>query len=63
MIARECNVKVIYDIPSEIEKAGYSTATKAIMTAGKLKMDIKWEAVFHLDESISETLRIINGLF
>ena len=60
MISRECNVKVIYDIPSEIEKAGYSTATKATMTNYKAESDMKWRTIFSISAGISKTLKILS---
>ena len=62
MISRECNVKVIYDIPSEIEKAGYSTATKATMTSGKALLDMTWQTNFAIDRGIAETINILTHL-
>ena len=62
MIAKECNVKVIYDIPSEIEKAGYSTATKATMTNRKALLDMTWQANFAIGASIAKTINILTHL-
>ena len=62
MIATKCNVKVVYDIPDETEKAGYSTATKATMTSRKAQEDMNWNAIFSINKGISKTIEIIHAL-
>ena len=59
MIAIKCDVKVIYDIPDEIEKTGYSTATKATMTSYKAKNEMNWQALFPILNGIHRTLNIL----
>ena len=61
LIANQCNVQVIYDIPSETEKAGYSTATKATMTSNKANHDLGWQALFSVESGIKRTIRIMNS--
>ena len=59
MIATNCSVKVIYDIPDEIEKAGYSTATKATMTSDKIRTTMKWKTKFSINNGITRTLNVL----
>ena len=40
-IAKQVGKEVIFDLPSEEERKGYSTATKAIMVSDKIKKSIK----------------------
>ena len=62
MIATNCGVKVIYDIPDEIEKAGYSTATKATMKSDKAKREMNWQTKFSIAKGINRTIEIIHSL-
>lgn len=50
------NVK--YACPDEVEKSGYSTATKARLDAGKIKM-LGWSSAFSIEEGLSQTIRIL----
>ena len=60
-IAEIVGTKVIFDLPSEAERKGYSTATKAIMDGSKIKkIGFKVESDFktRLEETV-EVLRSI----
>lgn len=59
MIATNCGVRVVYDIPDEIEKAGYSTATKATMTSDKIRTTMKWKTKFSINNGITRTLNVL----
>lgn len=55
MIAKYAGVEVRFELPSELEKAGYSKATKAVMNSDKLKK-LGWKARWNIYEGIKETL-------
>ena len=55
--------KVIFELPDEVEKAGYSTATKAVLDATKLE-SLGWNARVHMREGLERTVKhaaIIEG--
>ena len=51
-------MKVIFELPDAVEKAGYSTATKAIMSGEKLKA-LGWDAKYSIQEGMHRTLVIV----
>lgn len=55
MIAKYSGTRVEYQLPDAVESAGYSKATKAIMSADKLKR-LGWEAHWDISEGIRSTL-------
>ncbi len=58
-IIAECvGTKVIFEIPDATEQAGYSTATKAIMTSNKIK-ELGWRPAFTMKEGLERTLKIL----
>lgn len=58
-IIAECvGTKVVFEIPDATEQAGYSTATKAIMTGEKMK-ELGWRAAFTMKEGLAQTLKIL----
>ena len=59
MIAKTSGVKIVFELPDETEKAGYSTATKATMTDGKARREMNWNARFSVRDGIDRTLKIL----
>lgn len=57
-LAKEVGTKVVYEIPNDIEKAGYSKATKAVMSGAKLNA-LGWNARYSLEDGIGSTLMIL----
>lgn len=57
-IAAYSNKKVIFELPDELEKAGYSTATKARLDGSKLKA-IGWMPKYDIKSGIRRTLDIL----
>lgn len=55
LIAQKCGTHVRFELPSETEKAGYSTATRAVMDASKLKA-LGWSAQYDITEGVSRTI-------
>lgn len=58
IIADYSGTKVIFELPDEVEKAGYSTATKARLDGGKLRA-LGWNAKYSIKEGIDRTLDIL----
>lgn len=52
------NRKVIFDFPSEKEKAGFSVVTKALMNSDHIKR-INWFAKYNLENGLSRTVEIL----
>lgn len=53
--------KVIFEIPDEIEKQGYSNATKAILDNTKLK-GLGWKESYNIDSGLEMTVQILKSL-
>lgn len=56
-LAKLSGTKVIFELPPEQERKGYSTATKAVLDAGKLK-SLGWQADYSIEEGLKRTLEI-----
>lgn len=59
MIAGYRGSKIIFELPDEIEKAGYSTATKARLDGSKLRA-LGWTAKYSIGDGIKRTLDILD---
>lgn len=53
--------KVIFDLPDETERRGYSTASKALLDAGKLRT-LGWKASYDVAAGVRETIDILREL-
>ena len=60
LIAEYSGTKVVHEIPSALEKSGYSTATKARLSGAKLKQ-LGWTPLFDIREGIRHTLNILKS--
>lgn len=58
LIAGAVDRKVIFDIPSQIESAGFSKATKARLDSKKLQ-SLGWKAQYDIKDGITRTIRIL----
>ena len=58
IVADRSGVEVVFDLPDETEKAGFSKATKAILDNSKLK-GLGWEPKYAIEDSIDRTLKIL----
>ncbi len=58
IIASEAGVKVVFELPDEVEMAGYSTATKAIMDGSKLQ-ELGWQPMYNILAGIKQTFDIV----
>ena len=60
ILADIAGTKVVFELPDEVEKAGYSTATKAVLDATKLET-LGWKTKVHMQEGLERTIRNILG--
>ena len=58
LIANTCNKKVIFELPDEIEKAGFSKATKARLDNTKLTK-LGWNAHYDISSGVKRTIEIL----
>lgn len=58
IIAEYANTEVVFELPNEVEKAGYSKATKAIMDGTKLRQ-LGWKPMYTIAEGLKRTLSIL----
>lgn len=61
IIAEIAGRKVIFELPDEVEAAGYSRATKARLDSVKLQT-LGWTAHYAIEEGISRTIQILREL-
>lgn len=61
LIAKKTNTNVVFELPNEIESAGYSKATKALMNNDKLKQ-LNWKSYYNIEEGISCTMDILSSV-
>lgn len=57
-LAELADRKVVFELPDENEKRGYSTATKALMNPDKLKR-LGWRARYSIREGLERTILIL----
>lgn len=60
-IANEAGVRVVFDLPDEVERKGFSVATKARLDGSKLE-GLGWKGEVSIAEGIRRTLEIIKAL-
>jgi nucleoside-diphosphate-sugar epimerase len=58
IIANAAGRKVVFDLPDETERAGYSTATKAVMESEKIRA-LGWNAMYTMQTGLERTLSIL----
>lgn len=61
-LAERAGVQVVYELPEEAEKRGYSTATKAMLDASKLEA-LGWRAAVHIDEGLACTVETLRHVY
>lgn len=60
LIADYTNTKVIFELPDETERAGYSKATKAVLDSYKLK-GLGWKAMFNIKTGLERTIDMLKN--
>ena len=60
-IAKIVGTEVMFDLPSEAERAGYSTATKAIMNGEKIKA-LGFNVPSNFEERLRETIEVLREI-
>lgn len=58
IIAEKAGTKVIFELPDELEKSGYSTATKARLDSAKISR-LGWKARYDIKAGIDRTIDIL----
>ena len=58
IIADYCGLDVVFDLPSEIEKQGFSKATNAIIDCKKIN-DLGWHAKFDIESGLKRCIEIL----
>ena len=58
LIAAKAGTKVVFDLPDQIEAAGFSKATKARLNGHKLQQ-LGWRPFYSIDEGIQRTMVVL----
>lgn len=58
ILAHTAGTEVVFELTDDVEKAGYSTATKATLDATKLEA-LGWQAKTHMEEGLQKTVEIL----
>ena len=58
IIADYAGRKVVFELPDATERAGYSTATKAVLDSSKLKK-LGWEPMYDIKQGITRTMDML----
>lgn len=61
MIAGLAGTQVVFELPDEAERQGYSTAQKALLDAGKLR-ELGWRAQYDIQTGVAQTLQILRDI-
>ena len=61
LIASAVGRTVVFELPNETERAGYSTATKAVLDISKIRA-LGWEPRFSMKESLEKTIHILQSV-
>lgn len=59
LLAREAGTKVVFELPDETEKAGYSAATKAVLDSTKMEQ-LGWKAATPIEQGLHKTVQILH---
>lgn len=59
--ARCAGTRVVFDLPGETERRGYSTASTAVMDARKLR-GLGWRAQYDIGSGVRETIDILRAM-
>lgn len=62
LLAREAGTKVVFEKPDDKEKAGYSTATKAVLDGTRLQQ-LGWRAATPIKQGVGRTIQILRQIW
>lgn len=60
LVAKYGETKVVFDLPDDVEKAGFSTATTARLDSSKLK-SLGWRAKYDIHSGVKATIDVLKG--
>ena len=60
-LAKEAETNVVFELPDDTERAGYSTATKAVLDGTRLAQ-LGWEAFTPISQGLGRTVRILRQI-
>ena len=60
LVARAGGGSVVFELPDEVERAGYSTATKALLDATRLR-SLGWHAHYGIEEGLERTVSMLRA--
>ncbi len=58
IIAEYAGKEVVFELPDETERAGYSTATKALLDSSKLQK-LGWKSMFDMKKGLTRTIEML----
>lgn len=58
LVAQAGGGKVVFELPDEVERAGFSTATKALLDPSRLQA-LGWQAHYAIDEGVRRTVSML----
>lgn len=61
IIANIAGKSVVFELPDELEKAGYSKATKARLDSAKIQK-LGWKARYNMQQGLERTIRILREI-
>ena len=61
ILADYSNREVVFELPDEIERRGYSTATKAIMSSRKIN-ELGWHPHYTIEDGLNTSLNIMKDI-
>ena len=60
ILSRYNNKEVKFELPDEVERKGYSAATKALMDSKKIN-ELGWRANYSIEDGLFETINILKS--
>lgn len=60
VLAKTSGREVVFELPNELEKRGYSTATKAMLNSEKLN-ELGWSAKYDIKQGLNQTVKILQS--
>ena len=61
MIASIAGTEVIFELPNDVEKKGYSKATIARLDYTKIETDLNWQPCYSINDGVKRTIKILKN--